>query len=158
MAIRGYLLKRNKEHRKANLLVNASYLLVAALGHGQSQAVVCPVQHYTHKKQYRPLKRSCFCDWLPSLLTLRSDCITGPSCAATQHINPSVLLLQGAKYKRRWVELTADTLVHASSQQELLTGKVQIFSLHELVWIKTDGDNKFQVRVLVISSMFVLCT
>ncbi|WIA08989.1 hypothetical protein OEZ85_008403 [Tetradesmus obliquus] len=52
--------------------------------------------------------------------------------------------LIGPKYKRRWVELTGQTLVYAATQQDLLAGKV--FAVREMKWVKADGDDKFQVR------------
>eukprot|EP00775_Hariotina_reticulata_P010247 gene10247-10405_t len=54
--------------------------------------------------------------------------------------------LIGGKYKKRWVELTVDTLVYAGSQQELLTGKIQVFSVHELLWVCAEGTAKFKVK------------
>jgi hypothetical protein len=56
--------------------------------------------------------------------------------------------MQGPKYKRRWVELTGQTLVYAATQQDLLAGKV--FAVREMKWVKADGDNKFQVRCMLI--------
>jgi hypothetical protein len=54
-------------------------------------------------------------------------------------------LLQGAKYKRRWVEVTADTMVYAPSQQDALTGHIQVFSIDDMVWVKPASDTKFLV-------------
>jgi hypothetical protein len=61
--------------------------------------------------------------------------------------------LQRGKYKKKWVELTVDTLVYASSQQELLTGKIQVFSVHELLWVCAEGKAKFKVRVLTAKAV-----
>lgn len=55
-----------------------------------------------------------------------------------------VFCIKGPKYKRRWVELTGQTLVYAATQQDLLAGKV--FAVREMKWVKADGDDKFQVR------------
>lgn len=54
-------------------------------------------------------------------------------------------MLQGAKYKRRWVEITADTMVYAPSQQDALTGQIQVFAIADMVWVKPAADTKFLV-------------
>lgn len=52
---------------------------------------------------------------------------------------------QGAKYKRRWVEVTAATVVYAPSQQDVLTGNIQVFATADMLWIKPEADTKLQV-------------
>jgi hypothetical protein len=59
---------------------------------------------------------------------------------------------QGQKYNKRWVEVTQDTLVYAGSQQEVLTGKIQVFAMHEMAWVKKEVENKFTVRAGVESN------
>jgi hypothetical protein len=50
------------------------------------------------------------------------------------------------------VEVTQDTLVYAGSQQEVLTGKIQVFAMHEMAWVKKEADNKFTVSLSVAVS------
>lgn len=38
-----------------------------------------------------------------------------------------------------------DTMVYAPSHQDALTGKIQVFAMGDLVWVKLEGDNKFLV-------------
>lgn len=54
--------------------------------------------------------------------------------------------MQGAKYKRRWVEVTEHTFVYSPSQQDALTGRCSVFAVGDMVWVKADGDTKFMVR------------
>jgi hypothetical protein len=54
--------------------------------------------------------------------------------------------VQGAKYKRRWVEVTEHTFVYSPSQQDALTGHCSVFAIGDMVWVKADGDTKFMVR------------
>lgn len=53
--------------------------------------------------------------------------------------------VQGAKYKRRWVEVTADTMVYAATQQDALTGHIQVFAIGEMMAVRPEADTKFQV-------------
>lgn len=59
-------------------------------------------------------------------------------------------LVQGAKYKRRWVELTPSTLVYAASQQDVHTGRIQVYSVSDLILVRPEGDNK-----LLVSDVYV---
>lgn len=61
---------------------------------------------------------------------------------------------QGAKYKRRWVEVTVDTMVYSPSHQDALTGRIQVFAMGDLVWVKSEGENKFLVRHKPVSGHF----
>lgn len=54
--------------------------------------------------------------------------------------------MQGAKYKRRWVEVTEHTFVYSPSQQDALTGRCSVFAIGDMMWVKADGDTKFMVR------------
>ncbi|KAF8072875.1 hypothetical protein HT031_000535 [Scenedesmus sp. PABB004] len=57
--------------------------------------------------------------------------------------------LLGSQYKRRWVELTADTLAYAASAAELRGGgRVAVFSVSELIWVRAEGGAKFQRSAL----------
>ena len=44
------------------------------------------------------------------------------------------------------MEVTADTFIYAPSQQDALTGHIQVFAIADLVWVKPEADTKFQVR------------
>lgn len=54
-------------------------------------------------------------------------------------------LVQGAKYKRRWVEVTADTVVYAATQHDALTGHIQVFAIGDMLAVRLEADTKFQV-------------
>jgi hypothetical protein len=57
---------------------------------------------------------------------------------------------QGAKYKRRFVEVTADTLLYAESQQHVHTGRIRVFAVADLVAVRAEGELKFQVSGCVL--------
>jgi hypothetical protein len=45
------------------------------------------------------------------------------------------------------VELTASTLVYAASQQDVLTGRIAVHAVSDLVLVRAEpGDTKFLVR------------
>jgi len=37
-------------------------------------------------------------------------------------------------------------MVYAPSQQDTLTGQIQVFAIADMLWVKPEADTKFQVR------------
>lgn len=51
------------------------------------------------------------------------------------------------KYQRRYFELTPDTLAYSKDPAQLKdgSGKVEVFGIHELKWVKQLDDIKLEV-------------
>lgn len=45
------------------------------------------------------------------------------------------------------MELTKDTLIYAKSQTEAISGKIHVFAVHELCWLRREGTAKLLVRL-----------
>lgn len=116
--MQGFLLKANREYRRANVLVRLWSWHSCRWGAAA-----------------RPDKR-------------RVNGLVKPGQGAlpATHIHPAAPppRLQG-KWKRRWVQLTSATLVYSNSVEDAAAGRLQVFSMHECAAVRREGDAKFTV-------------